>query len=90
MTTSKPSDSHGVASHDDDAVFRQEATVSGGSRPPRATESATRAVFDDPDLATVVAAWPDLPDTVRAGILAMVSACEDLKNLDLTSIDSAS
>jgi hypothetical protein len=57
------------------------ATTSVGSRPAGATESATRAVFDDYDLATVVAAWPDLPDTVRARILAMVSACKDLKNL---------
>ena len=27
-----------------------------------------------PDLARVVAAWPDLPDPVRAGVLAMVAA----------------
>jgi hypothetical protein len=28
----------------------------------------------DPDLAAVVAAWPDLPEAIRAGILAMVTA----------------
>jgi hypothetical protein len=28
----------------------------------------------DPDLATVVAAWPDLPEAICAGILAMVKA----------------
>jgi hypothetical protein len=28
----------------------------------------------DPDLAAVVAAWPELPPAVRAGILAMVKA----------------
>ncbi len=28
----------------------------------------------DPELAAVVAAWPDLPGAVRAGILAMVAA----------------
>jgi hypothetical protein len=27
-----------------------------------------------PDLAAVVAAWPDLPDPIRAGILATVRA----------------
>jgi hypothetical protein len=79
--TSKPSDSPRVASYHNGAVFRQDATASGGSRPAGATERATRPVFDDHDLATDVAARPDLPDTVRAGILAMVSACKDLKNL---------
>jgi len=28
----------------------------------------------DPELAAVVAAWADLPDAVRTGILAMVQA----------------
>ncbi len=28
----------------------------------------------DPDLAAVVEAWPDLPEAIRAGILAMVNA----------------
>jgi hypothetical protein len=28
----------------------------------------------DPDLTAVVAAWPDLPKAIRAGILAMVKA----------------
>jgi hypothetical protein len=28
----------------------------------------------DPDLAAVVAAWPELPATLKAGILAMVKA----------------
>jgi hypothetical protein len=27
-----------------------------------------------PDLAAVVAAWPELPEALRAGIVAMVSA----------------
>jgi hypothetical protein len=77
---SKPSDSDGVVSHEEKAVIRQEATASGSSRPPRATESATGPLFDDPALATVVAAWPDLPDTVRASTLAMVTDCEVLNN----------
>jgi hypothetical protein len=29
----------------------------------------------DPDLATIVDAWPGLPQAVRAGILAMIAAC---------------
>lgn len=33
---------------------------------------------DDPDLAAVTEAWPDLPDAVKTGILAMVrAACPD-------------
>ncbi len=28
----------------------------------------------DPDLAAVVEAWPDLPEALKAGILAMVKA----------------
>ena len=28
----------------------------------------------DPDLAAVVAAWPELPEAIKAGILAMVKA----------------
>jgi len=28
----------------------------------------------DPDLAAVVAAWPDLPHAIRAGVLALVNA----------------
>ena len=29
---------------------------------------------DDPDLAAVVDAWPDLPEAIRAGMLAMVKS----------------
>jgi hypothetical protein len=29
-----------------------------------------------PDLAAVVAAWPTLPEALRAGIVAMVRSCE--------------
>ncbi len=43
-------------------------------RPPRATQSATRLLPGDADLAEVTAAWPDLPGPIRAGILAMVRA----------------
>lgn len=30
----------------------------------------------DPELAKVMGAWPDLPDAIKAGILAMVKANE--------------
>jgi len=43
-------------------------------RPLRATRVATPRLPDDPDLAAVVAAWPDLPDALRAGILAIIKA----------------
>jgi hypothetical protein len=33
-----------------------------------------RAGISDPDLATVLAAWPALPQAIKAGILAMVGA----------------
>ncbi|SRR5271157_1900815 len=34
----------------------------------------TAAYSFPPDLAAVVSAWPELPDAIRAGILAMVRA----------------
>ena len=33
----------------------------------------------DPDLAVVVKAWPELPEPVRVGIVAMVKAAKDTK-----------
>jgi hypothetical protein len=71
--TSKPSASDQVASPEDVPDFRQEATADGRSRPGRATESATRPRSLDSDLAVVVAAWAELPASVRANILAMVN-----------------
>ncbi len=38
------------------------------------TLSCTANSCDDSELDAVIAAWPDLPDAVRAGILAMVRA----------------
>jgi len=32
------------------------------------------SIATDPDLATVVEAWANLPDAIKAGILAMVNA----------------
>ena len=47
---------------------------------PLEAESATGPLFDDPDLAVLVAAWPELPETVRVGIVAIVRAARDLAN----------
>jgi hypothetical protein len=52
----------------------QEATASVNPRPTGATKSATGSLSDDPDLTAIIDAWPALPETVRAGILAMVNA----------------
>ena len=38
------------------------------------TQKVTTALRSDPALAALVAAWPDLPEAVRVGILAMVTA----------------
>jgi hypothetical protein len=67
-------------SREEGAVIRQEVTASGSSRPPRATESATGPLFEDPALPVVVAAWSDLRETVRTSILAMATGFEPLKN----------
>jgi hypothetical protein len=67
-------DGSGVATNADRRHLRQGATANGGTRPGYATESATNSLNDDPDLAVVVAAWPELPETIRAGIVAMVKA----------------
>ena len=44
----------------------------------RATAGATGSCQPDvttgPDLAAVVEAWPDLPEAIKAGIVAMVKA----------------
>jgi len=70
--TSKLPDCKGVAPCKRRPDLRQRATANGGRRPARGTESATSPLPDDPDLAVVVAAWPELPEAVRAGIVAMV------------------
>jgi hypothetical protein len=48
--------------------------MTGPVRPLSATETATRAIPSDPDLATVIDASDRLPEAVRAGIVAMVQA----------------
>ncbi len=55
----------------------QSATESDMTRPQRATQGTTRLLPDNPDLAAVVAAWPSLPEAIKAGIVAMVKAARD-------------
>src|SRR5271166_6587760 len=56
----------------------QHPTEPDSIRPSTATQTATHFcqphVTDDPDLAAIVDAWPDLPEAIKAGILAMVLA----------------
>ena len=59
--------------------LRQYATDSDSKRPPTASENAgglasALDVTGDPDLAAVVATWPELPEALKAGIVAMVKA----------------
>ncbi len=53
---------------------RQYPNESGSIRPATATQNATRLLPDDPGLAAVVDAWPELPEAIRAGIVAMINA----------------
>jgi hypothetical protein len=53
---------------------RQEATGPAPTRPQTATPNATRALPDDPGLGLIVERWEQLPEAVRAGIVAMVKA----------------
>jgi hypothetical protein len=74
--TSKLSDDGVVESHDGRRDLGQVTTADGGSRPGRATESATRLMAEYPDLAVVLAAWPELSEAVRAGIVLIASAAQ--------------
>ena len=53
---------------------RQYPNESGSIRPLTAAQNATRLLPDDPDLAAVVDAWPELPEAIKTGIVAMVKA----------------
>jgi hypothetical protein len=51
-----------------------ESGAESGALPDDSAPDPTPAVPPDPDLAAVVAAWPDLPPAIRAGVLALVKA----------------
>jgi hypothetical protein len=45
--------------------------------PPVADHLPNDTCKTDPDLAAVVTAWPELPEAIKAGILAMVRAASE-------------
>jgi hypothetical protein len=51
---------------------RQQPPISVPIRLQTATQSATRALPDDADLAAVVDAWSSLPEPIKAAVLARV------------------
>ncbi len=53
---------------------RQEPTQAAPKRLPTATQNATRLLPEDSDLTAVIDAWPDLPEALKAGIVAMLKA----------------
>jgi hypothetical protein len=63
----------GLQNRGDDAVSSKSHK---NLRKPPVTVAAhgQRAASDDPDLAAVAEAWPDLPEAIKAGIVAMVKA----------------
>jgi hypothetical protein len=71
-----------VVTHDDAAESRQQAAPSVMQRPPRASESATSRLTDDADLGVVLAAWSEMPATVRASILTLVKAARNRRIRD--------
>ena len=71
---SEPAASKRVATRRDEPDSRHQTTASGIRRPARATKSATDPSEGDSQLRVVIDAWPDLPEAVRAGILAIVKA----------------
>lgn len=78
-TPSFTAQSPSSASAHETRLSRQNPTDPDPIRPSTATKIATglrqRHVIDaEPDLAAVVDAWPNLPEAIRAGILAMVQA----------------
>ena len=50
------------------------------SAPPVADHLPTDTCKTDPDLAAVVDAWPELPEAIKAGIVAMVKAAARVRS----------
>jgi hypothetical protein len=74
LVTSQDAIGKEVATHDDAGESRQQAASSDMPRPVAATKSATYGSESDRDLAVVVAAWPNLADSVRAAVMRIIQA----------------
>ena len=59
-----------------DPASCQDEPLCAPKSPQGATQGATRALIEDPDLDLVIDRWPDLPPAVRAGIIAIIRATE--------------
>jgi len=60
--------------HSHDSSGNTRVSESGGSKSGNSGPDSGAPMAADPELAAVVAAWPELPPAIRAGILAMVGA----------------
>lgn len=64
--------------HPPESPGNKGVSLSGGAKcgalPGDSDPNPTPATPTDPELAAVVAAWPDLPPAIRAGVLALVKA----------------
>ena len=74
LVTSQDAIGKEVATHDDAGESRQQAASSDMPRPVAATKSVTYGSEADRDLAVVVAAWPNLADSVRAAVMRIIQA----------------
>ncbi len=75
-----PTFSLGSGRHSTENAVNTEVSE-GGSPPPShsasySTPNPAPEAPADPELAAVVAAWPDLPPAIRAGVLALVKAAK--------------
>jgi hypothetical protein len=62
-----------------DAVSLTACAAKGLRQSPNQGEAESEAVCPDSDLKAVIAAWPVLPDAIKAGILAMVRTASGTK-----------
>jgi hypothetical protein len=55
-------------------LSQQRVTSSGSGRCTNGCTSEGNAAKGDPDLAQIVAVWPDLPEAIRRAVLALVGS----------------
>jgi hypothetical protein len=69
---SNPFVSKGLTSSQHDPKSRLDESSPVYSNPSGATERATNPILNDPALAVVTDAWPELPQSIRASIVTIV------------------